>query len=216
MGEQFLIKLLKSKSTEQNWVSPSRTPSSRILSLSLLTIKNLTSADHGYCVCNSHRILSSCPNMHDYFPASPQQLQQQSPRQRSQNQVNHTSSCGNSSPQQYSISSSSADLLPFANFLSYPIRRYHQSNRWMQLHTKGNQPAVATNVQHVPSALLSLSPILITFSALSLIFLTTTQKLDFLKSESNCCVTEMRHPPIGLLRISSRFVVCLKLVAYAS
>jgi hypothetical protein len=43
----------------------------------------------------------------------------------------------------------------FSNFLSYPIRRYHQSNGWMQLHTKWNQPAVATNV-HVPSALLSL------------------------------------------------------------
>jgi hypothetical protein len=35
VGEQFLIKLLKSKSTEQNWVSPSRTPPSRTLSLSL-------------------------------------------------------------------------------------------------------------------------------------------------------------------------------------
>jgi len=36
VGEQFLIKLLKSKSTEQNWVSPSRNPLQELsLSLSL-------------------------------------------------------------------------------------------------------------------------------------------------------------------------------------
>ncbi len=113
-----------------------------------------------------------------------------------------------------SISSSSVNLLPFSNFLSYPIRRYHQSNRWIQPHTKDNQPAVATKA-HIPSALLSLpsSPHFLCFLSSSSRQL---KKLDFLKSESSCCFTEMRHAPIGLLRISSRSLACNKLVAYAS